>query len=53
LREKRGMTVEFFQTPNATTMENGQLIATYLRNALKNDLRKFIIVSYSKGSPNV
>jgi hypothetical protein len=53
LREKHGMTVEFLQTPNSTTTENGQLIATYLRNAMKNDSRKFIIISYSKGSPDV
>ncbi len=53
LREKHGMTVEFVQTPNASTIENGQLIATYLRNAMKTDSRKFIVVSYSKGSPDV
>ncbi len=53
LREKHGMTVEFLQTPNSSTTENGQLIAAYLRNAMTNDSRKFIIVSYSKGSPDV
>ncbi len=53
LHEKHGMTVEFLQTPNSSTTENGLLIATYLRNALKSDSRKFIIVSYSKGSPDV
>ncbi len=53
LRDKHGMTVEFLQTPNSSTAENGQLIATYLRNAMKNDARKFIIVFYSKGSPDV
>ena len=53
LRDKHGMTVEFLQTPNSSTADNGQLIAAYLRNAMKNDSRKFIIVSYSKGSPDV
>ena len=53
LREKHGMTVEFLQAPNDTSANNGQKIAAYLREKMPNDSRKYIIVSYSKGSPDV
>jgi hypothetical protein len=53
LKEKHGMTVEFLQMPNATSTENGQQIATYLKNAMDSDARKYIAVAYSKGAPDV
>lgn len=53
LREKHGMTVDFLQTPNESSESNGRLIADYLHNAARADSRKFILVSYSKGSPDV
>ena len=53
LREKHGMTVEFLQMPNATSTANGDLIAKYLRNAMASDSRKYVIVAYSKGAPDV
>jgi hypothetical protein len=54
LRDKHAMTVEFLQTPNATSTEVGQQISAYLRKAMAaNDLRKYIIVAYSKGAPDV
>jgi len=54
LQEKHGMTVEFLQTANDTSTNNGAKIASYLREKMSgSDLRKYIIVSYSKGSPDV
>jgi len=71
LREKHGMTVEFLQMPNASATDNGQKIASYLREAMgidpskpagkvessqfttAKDTRKYIIVAYSKGAPDV
>src|SRR5262249_26904453 len=54
LKEKHGMTVEFLQMPNDTSTANGQKIATYLRNQMAGkDSRKYVVVSYSKGAPDV
>ncbi len=53
LHDKHGMTVEFLQMPNATSTANGQQIARYLLDAMKKDSRKYIVVSYSKGAPDV
>jgi len=53
LSEKHRMTVEFLQTANDTSKANGQRIAAYLRGKMATDSRKYIIVSYSKGSPDV
>jgi hypothetical protein len=53
LREKHGMTVEFLQMPNATTTDNGRRIASYFRDQMAKDLRKYVVVAYSKGAPDV
>jgi len=54
LKEKHGMTVEFLQLPNDTSTVNGQKVATYLRNQMSGkDSRKYVVVSYSKGAPDV
>src|SRR5262249_10895426 len=54
LQEKHGMNVEFLQTANDTSTNNGAKIASYLREKMSgSDSRKYIVVSYSKGSPNV
>lgn len=54
LQEKHGMTVEFLQTANDTSTNNGTKIAAYLRQKMSaEDSRKYIVVSYSKGSPDV
>lgn len=53
LKEKHGMTVEFVQMPNASSADNGQQIASYLKNAMASDSRKYIVVAYSKGAPDV
>lgn len=54
LQEKHGMTVEFLQAANDTSTNNGAKIAAYLRQKMPSgDARKYILVSYSKGSPDV
>ncbi|MBS1839233.1 MAG: LssY C-terminal domain-containing protein [Acidobacteria bacterium] len=53
LQEKHGITVDFFQAPNDTSTNNGAKIASYLREKMAGDARKYIVVSYSKGSPDV
>ena len=54
LQSKHGMTVEFLQTANDTSTNNGAKIASYLRQKMSSgDSRKYIVVSYSKGSPDV
>ncbi|GAC1635787.1 MAG: hypothetical protein NVS9B14_13490 [Candidatus Acidiferrum sp.] len=54
LQEKHGMTVEFLQTANDTSTNNGAKIAAYLGQEMSSgDARKYIVVSYSKGSPDV
>lgn len=53
LKEKHAMSVEFLQMPNASSAANGQQIANYLRNAMQKDSRKYVVVAYSKGAPDV
>ncbi|HKX00484.1 MAG TPA: LssY C-terminal domain-containing protein [Bryobacteraceae bacterium] len=53
LREKYGMTVDLFNAPNDSSEQNAQKIATYLRDETKKDARKFIVLGYSKGTPDL
>jgi hypothetical protein len=53
LREKHGMTVEFLQTPNESSTANGARIAKYLKEKAQSDSRKYILVGYSKGAPDI
>jgi hypothetical protein len=52
LRKIHGLTVDFLQMPNDSSMANAERIAAYLREALRSDPRKFIVVTYSKGAPD-
>src|SRR5262245_55447640 len=53
LREKHGMTVEFLQTPNESSIANGARTAKYLKDKVQGDSRKYILVGYSKGAPDI
>jgi LssY C-terminus len=53
LRDKHGMTVDFLQTPNESSAANGARIARYLRDKRRGDDRKYILVGYSKGAPDI
>ncbi len=54
LRDKYGMTVELLQVPNDSSEDNAKMIGQYLREHLGGtDKRKYIVVGYSKGGPDV
>ena len=53
LRQAHGVTVEMLTVPNDTSENNGTLIAKYLKEHLKSDPRKYIVLGYSKGTPDV
>ncbi len=53
LREKRGMTVELLPVPNDSSESNGKTIARYLQEHMAKDARKYIVVGYGKGTPDV
>ena len=53
LREKYGMSVDLLGVPNNSCEENAHMIAAYLRDHQKSDPRKFIVLGYSKGAPDL
>jgi hypothetical protein len=53
LRDKYGITAELIPVPNDTSEENAVLIAQALRDKWKSDKRKFIVLGYSKGAPDL
>lgn len=50
LRRIHGMTVEFLQLPDDSSMANADRIAKYLSEAMRTDSRQFIVVAYDKGA---
>ncbi len=53
LREKYGMTVDLLGVPNNSCEDNARMIAGYLREQQIKDPRKFIVLGYSKGAPDL
>ncbi len=53
MRNQHGMTVETWVPPNDSSEANGAAIAQYLRDHMVTDQRKYIVVGYSKGAPDV
>ena len=54
LRDKYKMTVELLQVPNDSSEDNAKMIAQYLEEHMAgSDKRKYIVVGYSKGGPDV
>ncbi len=53
LREKHGMTVDLLNVPNDSSEQNAHFIAEYLKGQVKTDPRKFIVLGYSKGAPDL
>lgn len=53
LRQAHGLTVEIMTVPNDTSGNNGALIAKYLKEHMKADPRKYVVLGYSKGTPDV
>jgi hypothetical protein len=53
LRTAHGMTVDLIPAPNRSSAENGKDIAQFLKESYAKDGRKFIVLGYSKGAPDV
>jgi LssY-like putative type I secretion system component LssY len=53
LKEKYGIDVSLLPMPNDSSEDNARRIATYLRDKSKDDPRKFIVLGYSKGTPDI
>ena len=53
MRTQHGMTVEVWVPPNDSSEANGAAIAQYLRDHMVTDQRKYIVLGYSKGAPDV
>jgi len=53
LRSSHGMTVDMIPAPNRSSAENGRDIAQFLKDGYHKDSRKFIVLGYSKGAPDV
>lgn len=53
LRKEHGLDVEYLSLPNDSSENNGKLIAEYLRKHAGSDPRKYIVIGYSKGAPDL
>jgi len=53
LKDKYGMDVSLLQVPNDSSESNAKLIGQYIREHAASDTRKFILVGYSKGTPDI
>ena len=51
--KKKGVDVEFMTIPNDSSESNAKVIAKYLSDHKSSDRKKFILVGYSKGGPDV
>ena len=47
------MDVSLLQVPNDSSESNAKLIGQYIREHAASDTRKFILVGYSKGTPDI
>ncbi len=54
LTSKYGITAEILSVPNDSAEDNAKLIGQYLREKMAgSDKRKYIVIGYSKGTPDV
>jgi len=53
LKEKYGMDVALLQVPNDSSESNGKMIGQYIRDHASKDASKYILVGYSKGTPDI
>ena len=51
LQKEHGLDVDYLQLPNASSADNGKLIADFLKSHT-DDARKYIVIGYSKGAPD-
>jgi len=53
LRDVHGISVDLIPAPNGSSTANGKTIAQYLKDNYRQDGRKFILLGYSKGAPDI
>jgi hypothetical protein len=53
LKSQYGLDVDLLQVPNDSSESNAKMIAQYLREHTTADPRKYILVGYSKGAPDI
>lgn len=53
LQQKYDLTVERLQVSNADSATNAKTLANFLEESWKQDQRKWILVGYSKGTPDI
>jgi len=51
--KKAGVDVALLQVPNDSSESNSKMIAQYIRDHASSDGRKYILIGYSKGGPDV
>ena len=52
LKSKYGLTVDLLAVPNDASSENAKMIGDFIRAQRQTDNRKFILIGYSKGTPD-
>jgi len=53
LKKQYGLDVSLLQVPNDSSESNAKMIAAYLRDHRAEDGKKYILVGYSKGGPDI
>lgn len=53
LEEKYGVSTDILSVPNDSSEDNAKLIADYIEEKWLSDRRPFILVGYSKGTPDI
>ena len=53
LNKQYAMSIERLEVTNDTSEENAKKIGAYLRDQIAKDPRKYILIGYSKGAPDV
>lgn len=53
LKQQYDLDVSLLQVPNDSSESNAKIIGQYLRDHTKDDRRKYILIGYSKGTPDI
>jgi hypothetical protein len=53
LKKQYGLDIALLQVPNDSSESNAKVIARYLRDHKTDDGRKYILIGYSKGGPDI
>jgi len=53
LAEKYGLSTDILSVPNDSSEDNAKLIANYIEEKWLSDKRPFLLVGYSKGTPDI